>query len=239
MRAERGRWRKRKKEVWMRGFQGQLCSSLGGGTNIFWEQGRKELQKRKNKVAKTREEGDWLVFWRRKDSWKPIFHKSGEESSKDNPKRNSPPSPQHHHPAPLQEDLGEEKSYRPPKEGALEALSALLHLPLSRLPRSDLVPTLLVSPLLGPNHSPLLSPPHLLCLCRSYPSSAASMASSTSDVATSSLLASPLSTSGRSRWGPVVEDEEIEKLLEPFSKEQPLALFQEAMEKYPDFVNSI
>ncbi|RVW58926.1 hypothetical protein CK203_106125 [Vitis vinifera] len=143
----------------MRGFQGQLCSSLGV---------------------------------------KPIFHTSGEESSKDNPKRNSPPSPQHHHLAPLQEDLGEEKSYRPPKEGALEALSALLHLPLSHLPRSDLVPTLLVSPLLGPNHSPLLSPPHLLCLCRSYPSSAASMASSTSDVATSSLLASPLSTSSRS-----------------------------------------
>ncbi|CBI24384.3 unnamed protein product, partial [Vitis vinifera] len=36
-----------------------------------------------------------------------------------------------------------------------------------------------------------------------------------------------------------VEDEEIEKLLEPFSKEQLLALLREAVEKYPDFVDSV
>lgn len=36
-----------------------------------------------------------------------------------------------------------------------------------------------------------------------------------------------------------VDEEGVEKLLEPFSKEQLLALLREAVEKYPDFVDSV
>ena len=77
----------------------------------------------------------------------------------DNPKRNSPPSPQYHHPTPLRENPGEEKICQPPKEGALEALLVFLHLPLSRLSSLRLSPHASAPPLLGPNHSPLLSLP--------------------------------------------------------------------------------
>ncbi|RVW26956.1 hypothetical protein CK203_098776 [Vitis vinifera] len=133
MRAERGRWRKRKKEVWMRGFQGQLCSSLGGGERIAGSRYSTSPERSLPKII---------------------------------PKETALQALNTIIQLHFKKTLEKKKSYRPPKEGALEALSALLHLPLSRLPRSDLVPTLLVSPLLGP--ITLLSLAHLIFMSLSF-----------------------------------------------------------------------
>ena len=79
-----------------------------------------------------------------------------------NPKRNSLPGSEHHNPAPLREDPREKALHRPPKEGAPQALPAILHLLGPCLLGPGSVPSPPVPPLLGTHHTPLALPPDLL-----------------------------------------------------------------------------
>lgn len=85
--------------------------------------------------------------------------------------RNSNPSTEHHSPASLREDTGEERSCRQAEEADVESLHAFLSIPFRRFFCSGTVPSQPspVSTLLGTHRTPLPRPPRILHRRRADP----------------------------------------------------------------------